>query len=267
MDRLEWLRVSSQLSHDKIPFVVVTLVDVKISAPAEPGARAIFTRDGLFCGTVGGGKIEAKAAELAASLLSLSQDTSQFIHLNLKKDIGMTCGGEISLFLESHHVGRWHIAVFGAGHVAQALVPVLDTFDCEVTVVDQRREWLDKFKKAPNRRLLCRKEPSLEVGRLPQECFFLCITQGHATDLPIATAILKRGMPRFLGIIGSRSKAITLKRELLKNGVEKGRVESIHCPVGVGVGGRKPPEIAVSIAAQLLQERDAFCSLNKETIS
>jgi xanthine dehydrogenase accessory factor len=84
----------------------------------------------------------------------------------------------------------------------------------------------------------------------------LCITQGHFTDLPIVREILKRKDALFLGVIGSVQKARTLKNTLRDEGFSQEEINSIHCPVGLPIGTNAPAEIAVSIAAQLLQKRD-----------
>ena len=70
----------------------------------------------------------------------------RFERLNLRKDIGMTCGGEVALFFEVYHPDLvWHIVVFGAGHVGQKLCRFLAELDCRVTCVDTRADWLEKL--------------------------------------------------------------------------------------------------------------------------
>jgi xanthine dehydrogenase accessory factor len=94
------------------------------------------------------------------------------------------------------------------------------------------------------------------VARLPTGAFVLCMTQGHATDLPIVRRLLQDGRARFIGVIGSEPKARTLRSALLKEGFAQEAIESIRCPLGLPIGSNMPAEIAVSIAAQLLQVRD-----------
>jgi xanthine dehydrogenase accessory factor len=79
----------------------------------------------------------------------------------------------------------------------------------------------------------------------------------HATDLPIVRQILNRGDASFVGVIGSEPKARTLRSVLVKEGFAEDVVARIRCPLGLPIGSNSPAEIAVSIAAQLLQERDA----------
>lgn len=256
MTLLDWLIEVDKLSQERVPFVSITLVDIKISAPQEIGARALVTKDGLFWGTVGGGKVEARAIDRAVEMLNGKKDSTCLLTWNLRQDVGMTCGGVVSLFFESFFVDSWDIVVFGAGHVCQSLVPILDTLACRVTVLDSRQEWLDKLAPSPKRVLLQSDNMAEEVQRFGSDSYFLCLTKGHSTDLPIVEKILRTRVPRYLGVIGSAAKAVVLKRSLAKLGIEPERLETIHCPIGLNIGSSRPAEIAVSIVAQLLQVRD-----------
>ena len=82
------------------------------------------------------------------------------------------------------------------------------------------------------------------------------MTQGHRSDFYVAQRFLAREELPFLGVIGSRSKAVTLKRELKKEGLSEEQTERLVCPLGLSLGGNHPQEIAISITAQLLYERD-----------
>src|SRR5207247_10517509 len=113
------------------PLVTVTVVDTMGSVPQDRGAKMIVTRKGLAFGTVGGGRVETKAIAEAQKMLNGEvAENTQFAQWNLNKDVGMTCGGIVKLFFESHNVGRWPIVIFGAGHVANALTNLLVHFDC-----------------------------------------------------------------------------------------------------------------------------------------
>jgi xanthine dehydrogenase accessory factor len=93
---------------------------------------------------------------------------------------------------------------------------------------------------------------------LPANTFLLCMTKGHSTDRPILKrALVEREFP-FIGVIGSDAKAAILRRELITEGVPAERARQFHCPVGLDFGTNHPHEIALSIAAQLLTERDRW---------
>jgi xanthine dehydrogenase accessory factor len=241
-------------------FVLVLLADAVGSTPQETGAKMLVTPAGLLTGTVGGGKVEAKALALAQEMLAAGAARPQFVNWALKTDVGMTCGGAVKLYFEPHPAGgpgaAWPVWIFGAGHVVQALVPVLAPLDCQITVVDPRREWLDRLSRARNVRYVQADRPEELVPTMPDNAFLLCLTKGHASDRPVLQrALAERDFP-FVGVIGSASKAEVLVRELVAGGLSEARARQFHCPVGLPFGNNDPREIALSIAAQLLTERD-----------
>ena len=248
------------LQHDGTAFVLVVLVESLGSAPQDTGAKMLVTGAGLLAGTVGGGKVEAKAIALSQEMLTAGGTRPRFASWTLKGDVGMTCGGSVKLYFEPHPAGGpgagWPIWIFGAGHVVQALVPVLAPLDCLVTVVDPRREWLDRLPRAANVRYRQSDQPEELVPEMPDGAFLLCLTKGHASDRPVLQrALAERKFP-FIGVIGSAAKAAVLRRELVAAGLPAKRARQFHCPVGLPFGNNDPREIAVSIVAQLLTERD-----------
>ena len=237
------------------PHVEVILVDAHGSTPADAGARMLVTEAGRVAGTVGGGKVEAKAIAEALEMLQHAEAT-RFRAWNLRADVGMTCGGTVKLFFESRNVADWRVAVFGAGHVTQALARVLVTLPCTLTCIDPREEWLTRLPDGV--RAIHRPEAEVPgvADELPDRTQVLCMTRGHAADRPVLERIFStvRGFP-LVGVIGSAAKAATLRRELEKNGVPPERI-AFECPIGLPIGSNHPAEIAVSIAARLLQARD-----------
>ncbi len=256
------------LEREGTAFVLVVLADALGSTPQDAGAKMLVTAAGLHTGTVGGGKVEAKALELAASLLEKGESQSRFVNWALKGDVGMTCGGSVKLYFEPHVAGgvgaAWPIWLFGAGHVVQALVPVLAPLDCQLTVVDSRREWLDKLPRARNARYIESAEPAKLVPSIPDHAFLLCLTKGHASDRPVLQrALAERNFP-FVGVIGSNAKAKILQKEMIAGGLPAKRAKEFHCPVGLPFGSNDPREIALSIAAQLLTERDRLEEMSRK---
>ncbi|NUM89700.1 MAG: xanthine dehydrogenase accessory protein XdhC [Bdellovibrionales bacterium] len=247
---------AQELSRACIPFVVVTLVGVRGGAPSEPGAKAIVTKEGLHCGTVGGGKIEARCIREAQRMLAEKERAPWLATWNLQRDIGMTCGGETTYLFEPHAANAWEIAVFGAGHVAQALVRTLLPLSCRITCVDPRKEWISRLPAAANLVALREENPPDLVGRFPSSAFFVVMTQGHATDMPILREIFRlHPSAPYIGAMGSKAKAGKMRRELAESGVPPDLVERLRAPIGLPIGGNEPEEIAISVAAELLGEK------------
>ena len=252
------LRQMQTLMEEETSFVCVTLVDIKGSTPRAQGGRMLVTASGLHSGTVGGGLVEAKALKFSQEFLQQNEFSgrSKFIQWNLNRDIGMSCGGSVKLYLERFNTNPWQIIIFGAGHVAQALIHLLLTLDCQLTCYDTRSEWLNKLPESPKLNKLCVDNLEDNVKQTSEKAFVLIMTHGHRSDFYVVQKFLEQRSQPFLGVIGSRSKAVTLKKELKKEGLKQKQIEKIFCPLGFSLGGNHPQEIAVSITAQLLYERD-----------
>jgi xanthine dehydrogenase accessory factor len=241
------------------PFVLVTLVEAIGSTPQDVGTKMLVDAEGLRFGTIGGGRVEQQAITTAQAMLANpAPQPCSLVEWNLKRDVGMTCGGTVKLFFEAYALRPWRVVVFGAGHVGQAVVRCLLVLDCQVIVIDPRQEWLDRLPRSPQLEVILLNEPKDYVARLTDNDFVVCMTMGHRTDFPILEAIFKEGLtPAYLGVIGSRAKREVLRRELEKAGVQAAAVEPLRCPIGLPLGTNQPGEIAISLAAEILQVRDA----------
>jgi len=255
----EFLREIEALHLQGTPFCTVRIVDGVGSLPQAVGAKAIFTGDGLYSGTVGGGRLEAKCQEKAVELLSNASAEHDFQRWNLQRDIGMTCGGEVALYFEVYNPeAAWHIVIFGAGHVSQKLCRFLLELDCAVSCVDTRAEWLEKLPDSPRLDKVFVANYRDGVPRIEPGSYVVLMTMGHHSDVPVLKQIEKEHPPLpYLGVIGSDTKSKLLKKELRDAGASPGFVDRIVCPIGDGVGNNTPPEIAISVVSQLLKLRRA----------
>ncbi len=250
--------IQQTLSESQTPHVLVIVTAARGSTPQDAGAKMLVTATGRAAGTVGGGRVEAAAIRHSQSLLQAPPSTpaTDALEWNLQHDVGMTCGGTMSFYFEAQRASAWTIALFGAGHVAAALIPVLAPLDCRVLCRDPRPEWIEQLPTAPNVTAALTPDLAASVDDLPDSTYALLMTQGHATDFPVLKRILTARNFPFVGVIGSRSKRATLERELRESDVPPDRIASFECPVGLRVGSNHPHEIAISIAAGLLAARD-----------
>jgi xanthine dehydrogenase accessory factor len=240
-----------------IACVVVTTVQVRGSVPGMLGGKVVVTAEGLVAGTVGGGRVEAKVIEEGQRLLGEEGVACAEVVWNLQRDVGMTCGGEMRFLFEVvRPLAAWHVVIFGAGHVAKAVVGVLSGLACRVEVIDVRADWLEGLPKAGNVKAHCVSAYEDGVGLVSEKSFVLCLTKGHSTDRPVLREVLRRYPGgAFLGVIGSLAKRAVLSRELREDGIAEAVLERMVCPVGLPIGTNDPAEIAISIVAQLLERR------------
>ena len=162
----------------------------------------------------------------------------------------------------AHRIDNWffedivgtdlNIAVFGAGHVGSAVVQALSGLDCNIRWIDSRR---NIFRNTPsNVRTIESAEPALEVAAMPPQSCYLVMTHSHAIDFDVCERILRRDDVIYCGLIGSLTKRRRFEKRYRATGMEEHRIERLVCPIGVaGISGKKPAEIAVAAAAELLQ--------------
>lgn len=237
----------------RTPFVVATVVEVSGSCPQKPGAHLLRTADGALEGTIGGGAIEHQVVQACDELLRDSGRRTRLLKTHLTHDLGMCCGGSMSVFLEKVSPAA-RLVVFGAGHVAKPLASLAGEVGFDVTVVDERPEWLTENRFPGTKRVLS--HPSDAADALPLEpTAFVCIaTHDHRTDQEVAERVLRRPLA-YLGIIGSRRKAERFAQRLQAAGFTDKEIARIRTPMGLSIGAVTPEEIAVSIVAELLAVR------------
>ncbi len=148
-----------------------------------------------------------------------------------------------------------NIAVFGAGHVGSAVIQAIAGLDCSIRWIDSRRRM---FRNVPaNVKSIEAPEPALEVAAMPGNSFYLVMTHSHALDFDICTRILRRNDVRYCGLIGSIPKRRRFEKRFRQQGLSQERIDSLVCPIGVdGISGKKPAEIAVSVAAEILKRQE-----------
>ncbi len=242
--------------------VAVTLVKQAGSSPQDVGAKAVISLDGIEFGTVGGGKVEARAI-LEAQKMIREKTHHLYADWNLQKDIGMTCGGVVSFFFEFFEKSHpFYIAVFGAGHISQELTRLLVNLDCHVTCFDSRGDWIAKLPASPKLRTVCTEKMADEVAKLPNNSYVAIMTMGHGTDLPILIEVMKqRDRFNYVGNVGSDQKRLRLVSDLKEAGLPNEKLNQFFCPMGEKFGTNSPTEIAFSIVAQILRTRDEVLCL------
>lgn len=252
----DWVATLVALRQAATPHVLVTVVEARGSAPREAGTKMVLTADAQH-GSIGGGNLEYKVCALARRLLAdgVTAPTSESFPLG--PALGQCCGGHVSVLLEPFQAGQQHVVLFGAGHVGKALVAVLAQLPCQVTWIDQRA---DQFPAAvpANVRVEVSDAPVYDVAEAPAGAAFLVMTHSHGLDRDLVEAILRRGDFAYCGLIGSATKRRRFETRLRAKGLTDADLARLICPIGIaGIAGKAPGEIAVAVAAQLLQLRAA----------
>jgi xanthine dehydrogenase accessory factor len=246
------------------PAMLVEVVAHQGSAPRETGTRMLVSAAEVL-GTVGGGHLEWKAIALARERLAGGLFAAVEHHYPLGPALGQCCGGTMTLrtsLLDAAALAAWpdaaprfHLQLYGAGHVGRAIVQLLAGLPCRVTWIDERESEFPPGELPPHIEKLCIEPVDAEVRAAPPGCFYLVLTHSHALDMAISEAILKRGDFGFFGLIGSATKKARFLRRLGERGIAAPLLQQMTCPIGVpGIAGKEPEVIALAVVAQLLQQ-------------
>lgn len=170
------------------------------------------------------------------------------------------CGSRV--FIEIYRKNP-HLILLGGGHVACPVAKIGKLLGFHITVMDDRAEFVTKerFPEADERILGSFEELSAKIPPY-ENAYYVVITRGHSGDALCAAQLLKRPYA-YLGMIGSRTKVRLTREKLMEQGFAAEQLDTIHAPIGLPIGGQLPEEIAVSIMAEIVQEKNrryaAFC--------
>lgn len=233
------------------PAALATVIASGGSTPRSAGARMLVHADGRTVGTIGGGALEHRVQ--AEALEAIADGRPRRFEAHLVQDLGMCCGGRTEVWIEPLRT-RVPLVVFGAGHVAHALVPLLQRLDFDVTVVDDRDELLTEARFPTARRI--DGDPVAFAASLPDdpERYWLVVTHDHALDQRLVEHLLPRPCA-WLGMIGSKGKVARFLVRFRAAGIDPALFPRLCAPVGLDLGAETPAEIAVSIAAELIRVR------------
>lgn len=245
------------------PAVVVSVASSRGSVPREAGTRMLVAADAVL-GTIGGGHLELKAIASARRLLAGEPEPREQ-HWALGPALGQCCGGALTLQLQPLAEARpedwalpeprFHLQLYGAGHVGRAIVRLLDDLPCRVQWIDERESEFPAAPSAPHIERVCVEPVEAEVAVAPPGAFYLVLTHSHDLDMAITEAILRRGDFGYLGLIGSATKRARFLHRFEARGIAPERLQRLTCPIGVpGIAGKEPEVIAVAVVAQLLQQ-------------
>jgi len=246
-----WTASLEKLNQRGQPCVLVTVFATKGSTPRATGSKMLVSEKNSYY-SIGGGHLEYQAIHLAREMLT-SHDSQPFIKgFPLGASLGQCCGGQVELLFEAFYPPANNLVIYGAGHIAKALVPVLQQLPCRTHWLDSRAE-LFPDEIPDNCQKIISTDLVASVEELPADSYILIMTHNHQLDQQLCEAILKRGQYSFIGLIGSATKWKKFKLRLARKGFSQQQINDICCPIGIpGIKGKLPMEIAVSVSAQFI---------------
>ncbi len=235
---------------------LATITNVRGSIPSFQTSKMLVRDDGSIVGTIGGGCVEAEVWQAAREVMEEEKSRTLTFNLNQnpKYDTGLVCGGTLEVFIEPI-LPVPVLYLFGAGHVAYNTFKVARTAGFDVVVIDDRESYANR-ERFPDARDVIAEDFEQTCARLnPDESSFIVIvTRGHRDDMRVLRWAVHTSA-RYVGMIGSRRKTISIYKELEKEGLDPALFERVSAPVGVDIGAVTPEEIAVAIVAEMIAFR------------
>ena len=246
----------ARMKGEEQPFAVATIVQVQGAAAARAGAKAVVRGDGGIVGWIGGGC--TAGAVRKAGLRALVDGQAKLIRVKPEAVVAADDGienfksvcpseGVIEVFIEPV-LPRPALLVAGASPTALALAGLADRLGYAVTVAALAAD-LERFSGGPER------IEGFDLARAPraETSFVVVATQGKR-DREALKAALETGAP-YVAFVGSRKKGAAMKKTMAEAGIDAARIDALRSPAGLHIGAQTPEEIALSILAEIVQQR------------
>jgi xanthine dehydrogenase accessory factor len=247
-----WQAVA-ELEQENKAGVLCTIIRNQGSTPRHAGSKMLVFADGSITGSVGGGELESRT--ISAALESLKHEQPGWLKYSLNEpeqgDPGV-CGGQVEIYMEPI-IPKPTLVVVGAGHVGKAVAHLAHWLDFRLAVSDDRAEFCtadnipdaDQYLPVPLEHLI----DHLEITPWT---YLVLTTRSVDIDVPGLPALLE-SPAAYIGVIGSKRRWETTKKQLVEAGVSQDQIDRVHSPMGIEIHAETPEEIAISILAEVIR--------------
>jgi len=236
--------------------VLATIVQIRGSVPSFQTAKMLVRDDGSTLGSVGGGCVEADVWAAAQDVIR--EEKSRVMHFDLTEESmaegGLSCGGKVEIFVEPV-LPIPEMIIFGAGHISTQVSKIAVIAGFRTTIVDNRPIYANAERFPEAEAIYATSfEESFESIVPTENTYLVIVTRGHQEDENVLRWAAGTNA-RYIGMIGSKRKIRTIADNLIKEGIDRERIERVHMPIGLDIGAVTPEEIAVAIVAEAIQIR------------
>jgi xanthine dehydrogenase accessory factor len=234
---------------------LATIVHTNGSIPSYESSRMLVREDGSIAGTIGGGCVEAEVWAAAKEVMHKEAPRKMVFNLNNEAsyDNGLICGGTLEVFVEPI-LPQPMVVLFGGGHVSMAVAKSAAAAGFGVSVVDDREAFANAQRFPMAQEIYTSYEEAFEKIQPNESTYLVIVTRGHKEDMRVLAWAVRTGA-RYVGMIGSKRKVISVYKALQKEGYREEEFERVYAPMGLDIGALSPEEIAISIAAELISVR------------
>jgi molybdenum cofactor synthesis domain-containing protein len=222
--------------------LLATAIRTDGAPPCQPGQKLLLGAGGPLSGTLGCSEFDVSAAADAAGVLATGRPILRTYHHDL---------GSVEVYLEPY-LHRPQLVVLAATPIALWLLRWGKDLGYETVLVESRSDWVTAEHRSAATRVLA---DAGEIGQSPAGEMEVVATDHDAPDVSQQVATLLDHKPRFVGIMGSARHTGGHLAALRKMGVPDDQVAQIQSPVGLNIGAKTPPEIALSILGGLMAAR------------
>jgi xanthine dehydrogenase accessory factor len=234
---------------------LATIVHTNGSIPSYESSRMLVREDGSLAGTIGGGCVEAEVWAAAKEVMQNEAPRKMVFNLNNEAsyDNGLICGGSVEIFVEPI-LPQPILYLFGGGHVAMAVAKAASAAGFAVGVVDDREAFANPQRFPAAQEVFTNYDDAFKKLQPNASTYLVIVTRGHKEDMRVL-AWAVRTDARYIGMIGSKRKVISVYKALEQEGYKAEEFERIYAPMGLEIGALSPEEIAISIVAELIAVR------------
>jgi xanthine dehydrogenase accessory factor len=234
---------------------LATIVHTNGSIPSYESSRMLVREDGSLAGTIGGGCVEAEVWAAAKEVMLNEAPRKMVFNLNNEAsyDNGLICGGTVEIFVEPI-LPQPILYLFGGGHVSMAVAKAAGAAGFAIGVIDDREAFANPQRFPAAQEVFTSYDDAFAKIHPNASTYLVIVTRGHKEDMRVL-AWAARTEARYVGMIGSRRKVLSVYKALEKEGYKPEEFERIYAPMGLEIGALSPEEIAISIVAELIAVR------------
>src|SRR5580692_3388462 len=216
----------------------------------------LVREDGSMLGTIGGGCVEAEVWNAAREVLDTEKPRNLSFSLgeDAAYDNGLICGGQLNIFVEPV-VPQPRAFIFGGGHVSKSLSKVANLAGFSTTIIDDREAFANA-ERFPEAEETYAEEYESVFPKLPitSTSYLIIVTRGHRDDMRVLRWAVSTPA-KYIAMIGSKRKTISVVHELEKEGIPREMFERVFAPMGLEIGAETPEEIAISVVGEMIAIR------------
>jgi xanthine dehydrogenase accessory factor len=234
---------------------LATIVHTNGSIPSYESSRMLVRDDGSIAGTIGGGCVEAEVWAAAKEVMQKETPRKMVFNLNNEAsyDNGLICGGTLEVFVEPI-LPQPMLYLFGGGHVSTAVAKAASAAGFAIGIVDDREAFANAQRFPMAQQIHAHYEEAFEKIKPNASTYLVIVTRGHKDDMSVL-AWAVRTEARYIGMIGSKRKVLSVYKALEKEGYRPEEFARVFAPMGLEIGALSPEEIAISIVAELIAVR------------